>query len=55
MRRTVVVPLRLTFTPDGLTHMDDGRSLRTAPTATLTATAFTPLPDLRPQCSAAPC
>ena len=47
MRRTVVVPLHLTFTEDGRTRIDDGRNVRTVSTAGLTAASFTPLPDLR--------
>ena len=48
MLRTVVVPLRLTFLPDGLVQMDDGQQVLLAPAEEISVGPFVALPDMRP-------
>ena len=48
MLRTVVVPLRLTFLPDGLVQMDDGQQVMLAMTQDISVAPFVALPDMRP-------
>lgn len=47
MLRTVVIPLRLDFLPDGMVRMDDGQQIMTAPSQAIGLGSFTALPDLR--------
>ena len=48
MLRTVVVPLRLTFLPDGLVQMDEGQQMLLAPAREISVAPFVALPDMRP-------
>ena len=48
MLRTVVVPLRLTFLPDGLVQIDDGQQVLLAPAKEISVGPFVALPDMRP-------
>ena len=47
MLRTVVVPLRLTFLPDGLVQMDDGQQVMLAMAQDISVAPFVALPDMR--------
>ncbi len=47
MLRTVVVPLRLEFPPDGLVSMDNGSQRMIAPAQGMTVRPFVALPDMR--------
>ena len=47
MLRTVVVPLRLTFLPDGVVQMDDGQQVLLVPAGKISVGPFVALPDMR--------
>ncbi|MCH5144942.1 hypothetical protein JMF94_07575 [Desulfovibrio sp. UIB00] len=47
MLRTVVVPLRVEFLPNGLVRMDDGKQIMQAPAQGITVGPFVALPDMR--------
>ena len=47
MLRTVVVPLRVEFLPNGLVRMDDGKQIMQAPSQGITVGPFVALPDMR--------
>ena len=48
MLRTVVVPLRLTFLPEGMVQIDDSKQVLVAPAREISVGPFVALPDMRP-------